>query len=275
MISYSLAAATTIGLAPQRTTNQDAYGCLAGRLDTPGGPRNWAAICVADGMGGMEAGEVASEVAVKATLSEAAATFAMASEYSPEEHARAVRSWPEVANDHVRAALQARDASGGCTLVCACLIDRQLAISHVGDCRCYRLRGNDALQLTKDHSLAMDLALQGEIPLDRVRRHPGRNQLTRSLGDGPAPRIDTLETVTQKAAMELEPGDIILLCSDGLWEPVLEQEMLNIVRYHEGDLDAAANTLVSLSLHSGAPDNATVVLLQVNEGRLRVVSLHR
>jgi protein phosphatase len=119
----------------------------------------------------------------------------------------------------------------------------------------------------------MALALQGEISMDEVRHHPDRSKVTRSLGDRqPLPDyfVDTLEQTVGgesvlRQTMELQAGDVLLLCSDGLWEPVLEEEMLNAVRHHAPDLNAAADTLLKIALQRGAPDNATVVLLRVDE----------
>jgi protein phosphatase len=172
------------------------------------------------------------------------------------------------ANDDVCAAMEARRVRGGCTMVIAFLINKRLAIAHVGDCRLYLIRGDDVKQLTQDHSLAVALAVQGQITMDQVRDHPDRNMVTRSLGDRhPLPDyfIDTLEQTQGKTTMELAVGDVLLFCSDGLWEPVFENEMLDEVRSHSPDLHAAANAMVSIALERGAPDNSTVLLVRIDE----------
>ena len=139
--------------------------------------------CVADGMGGMEAGEAASEAVVQSVEAKAQAAFSARSLLSPEAHASAVKKWAHEANDGVISALEKRKAKGGSTMVCACLVGNRLAISHVGDCRLYLIRAGEARLLTRDHSLAMALAMQGEIQLDEVRKHPERSRVTRSLGE--------------------------------------------------------------------------------------------
>jgi protein phosphatase len=269
-VSYSITSATTIGLEPTRTTNQDASAYLTGALHAEAGALPWAMLCVADGMGGMAAGEIASEAAVRAVQAEAAAAFAAGRALPSEEQVRIVQQWVHAANERVCAAMDDRQARGGRTLVCACLIGTRLTLAHVGDCRLYRLRGGEAALLTRDHSLVMARVLQGELPLEEVRRHPDRNQVARSLGDRqslPEYYVDTLETTTGSPTMELQPGDVLLLCSDGLWEPVLEEEMLHAVHGPEGgptpDLRAAADAMIALALQRGAPDNATIVLLRV------------
>jgi protein phosphatase len=266
--SYSVVGKTTIGLEPTRTTNQDAYTFLVGAVESDEGPRPWAMVCVSDGMGGMAAGEVASDVAVKSVIADAAGFLGTAVSVSTVEQVRKVREWVHTANGKVCAALDRRGARGGCTLVCASLVNRRMAIGHVGDCRLYLLRDGEVTPLTRDHSVVMAMVLQGEIRLDEIRRHPDRSKVTRSLGDrDPLPDyiVDSLEPVTGSAVLELRHGDVLLLCSDGLWEPVLEAEMREAVTRHAPDLHAASTALLRLALERGGPDNATVVLLRVEE----------
>ncbi|CAD5990445.1 Putative protein phosphatase 2C-type [Planktothrix tepida] len=267
-VSYSLATTTSIGLEPSRTTNQDTYGYLSGQLVSEIEDQAWAIITIADGMGGMAAGEVASAVAVKAVLAEAATTFASARQMTADEQTEQVKQWVSTANQRVCAAMEKHQARGGCTLLCACLVNRCLTIAHVGDCRLYLLRQNEVRLLTRDHSLAQAQVLQNQIQMEEVRRHPDRNQLTRSLGDRqPLPDyyIDTLEQTTDQTVMELRSGDVLLLCSDGLWEPVLEADMLQAVCNLTPDLKSTANELLKIALQRGAPDNATVILLRLDE----------
>jgi protein phosphatase len=265
-VRYSLAAATDIGLEPERTTNQDAYVYLTGQLESEEGAQSWAALAVCDGMGGMEAGEVASAAAVKALAAQAAA-LATRRGLAGGEQVELVKGWMQAANEAACAALDRRDAQGGATLVGAAVLGRRLAIAHVGDCRLYRLRGETIEPLTRDHSLVMALALQGEIAMDAIRHHPDRSTVTRSLGDRhplPDHQIDTLEPATGNPVLELEPGDLLLFCSDGLWEPVVEAEMIAAIGAHGPDLVAAAEALVDLALQRGGPDNVTVLLFRVD-----------
>jgi protein phosphatase len=114
----------------------------------------------------------------------------------------------------------------------------------------------------------MARVLQGELKLEEVRNHPDRSMINRSLGERhPLPDyyIDTLETATSQPVMDLQVGDVLLLCSDGLWEPVLEAEMFQVVQDYASNLQAMANALLKIALQRGAPDNATVVLLRLDE----------
>lgn len=269
VVTYKVTGATTIGLEPSRTTNQDAYGYLEIKTRSEGSTVRYLVACVADGMGGMEAGEIASEIAVKTVLSEAACSLSVNASLSSDEQVRMVKEWVHKANEKVCAAMEQRRAKGGTTLLCCLLVGERMSIAHVGDCRLYLVRKGSATLLTRDHSLAMALALQeGKVDPDALRHHPDRSRLTRSLGDrSPLPHyfVDSLEVTTGKPVMELQEGDILLLCSDGLWEPVSESEMVSILEEHQSDLPAAAQSLLQLAVKRGAPDNATVLLVRIDK----------
>jgi serine/threonine protein phosphatase PrpC len=263
-VRYALGAATSIGLEPSRTTNQDAFTYCIGTLVCEEETESLLMACVADGMGGMEAGEAASGAAVRSVQAKAQAAFATGLLRSPETQVNEVKKWAHEANEGVLSALEKRKAKGGSTMVCACLVGNRLAVSHVGDCRIYLIRAGEAQLLTRDHSLAMALAMQGEIQLDDVRKHPERSRVTRSLGERrPMPdySVDTLEQATGKPTMELEPGDKLLLCSDGVWEPLSDDELVSYITCHKCDLNAAADAIVQATLAQGGGDNATVVLV--------------
>jgi len=265
-VRYGLGAATSIGLEPSRTTNQDAFTYCTGTLACEEETENWLMACVADGMGGMEAGDAASGAVVRSFEAKAQAGFSARLLHSPEAHVSEVKKWVHEANDRVLSALEKRRAKGGSTVVCACLVGNRLAISHVGDCRLYLIRAGEHRLLTRDHSLAMALAMQGEIQLDEVRKHSERSRVTRSLGERrPMPDylVDTLEQVTGKPTMELEAGDTLLLCSDGVWEPLSDEELVSYVTSYKSDLNAAAEAIVKATLARGGGDNATAVLVRL------------
>ena len=265
-VRYALGAATSIGLEPSRTTNQDAFTYCLGSSVCEEETQSWLMACVADGMGGMEAGEAASGAVVRSIEAQAQAAFSARSLSSQEAHVSEVKKWVHEANERVISALERRKAKGGSTVVCVCLVGSRLAIAHVGDCRLYLIRSGEARVLTRDHSLAMALVMQGEMELADLRKHPERSQVTRSLGDRrPMPEylVDTLEQVTGKPTMELEVGDTLLLCSDGVWEPLTEEELVSYVPGHEADLNAAAEAIVKATLARGGGDNATAILVRL------------
>jgi len=265
-VRYAVGAATSIGLEPTRITNQDAFTYCLGSSVCEEESQSWLMACVADGMGGMEAGEVASRTVVTSLEAQAQASFSARSLSSPEAQVGEVKKWVHGANEQVVAALESRRAKGGSTVVCACLVDNRLTIAHVGDCRIYFVRDGEARLLTRDHSLAMALVMQGEIGIDEVRRHRERSAVTRSLGDRrsmPEYTVDGLEQVTGTPTMELEAGDTLLLCSDGVWEPLGEEELIAPLASHGSDLNAAAGAILAATLTRGGGDNATAVLVRL------------
>jgi len=267
-IRYECVSATTIGLEPTRKVNQDAYGFSCMQLETEDGPRAWAVATVADGMGGMAAGELASAVAVNAILKEGMAALAASPRLSTEEQAQMTADWVRKANEKVCDAMEAKQARGGCTLVCALLIDTRLTIAYVGDSRIYLIRGDTTQMLSRDHSVAMSLVLQGQLDIKELRTYPDRSTVTRSLGERlalPGHYVDTLAQTTGKESMEIQAGDTLVLCSDGLWEPIIEQTLVDVLAQTAPDLRAAADNLIALVLQKGASDNATVLLLRIDE----------
>ncbi|RYG75204.1 hypothetical protein EON80_01430, partial [bacterium] len=270
-VSHVTHGVSTIGLESSRATNQDAFGFQSGAWESDQGPVAWTAFCVADGMGGMAAGEVASEVAVR-TFLEAASTWSAQPDnlnttpVTAATQEQLVKDWAALANEAVVNAMEARHVRGGCTIDAGLVIDRRLCVAHVGDARLYLLRKDEFKVLTRDHSFVMTLLLQGQITFDDIRTHNERNKITRSLGERhPQPDyfIDGLQVQTGQPSLELQPGDILMACSDGLWEPVLESEMLTAI--NAGDLPQAGRDMLRLALQRGAPDNATLVLFRLDE----------
>ena len=277
---YVIATASTIGLSPIRTANEDAVLQLAGGWHGEDGQARWALLAVADGMGGMDAGEDAAQAAVR-SLAQSALPLATLDRI-PEEEVQAQwnKQWANQAAAAVTAAMEARHARGGCTLVAALVIGNRLTLAHAGDCRAYifsTLTGQWKV-LTRDHSYVATLWQAGEIGWEELRTHPNRNQITRALGDKvqvPDWLFDTLEIETGKLSHTLAPGEVLLLCSDGAWEPVLEEEMAQIISTHAPNLGAAAQALLELTLERGAPDNATVALLATTDNALTPQAIER
>ena len=267
-VRYECVSATTIGLEPTRTVNQDAYGFSCVQSEAEDGSRAWTVATVADGMGGMAAGEVASAAAVNTVLTEATAALAASPNLSAEEQAQMTADWVRKANDKVCDAMEAKQARGGCTLVCAFVLDKRLTIAHVGDSRIYLIRDGSIQTLTRDHSVVMGLVMQGQLDISQLRTYPDRSNVTRSLGERknlPGHYVDTLVQTTENESMELRAGDTLLLCSDGLWEPIVEQIVVDVLAETAPNMGAAADKLIALVLQNGAPDNATVSLLRIDE----------
>ena len=266
---------TTIGLEWGRTTNQDAWGELRGQKQGEDGAVEWTAWVVSDGMGGMASGEVASQAAVGAVLHEAA-NWGMNFKGAPvpeAEHATLVKSWAREANRQAVEEMNRIGARGGCTLVCGLVVGKRLTLAHVGDCRVYLWRDFLLSQLTRDHSYVMSLVMQGEITRDQMRDHPDRSKITRSLGDRhPMPDyfVDGLEVETKSPTLELQNGDILLAFSDGVWEPLVEAQMSEILS-RAASIEETAHELVDAAMREGGPDNATVYIFKMGESAPVVV----
>ena len=199
---------------------------------------------VADGMGGHAAGEVASEIAVN-TISECAPEHADA-----EELGKAV----EQANrDIINAALAGEGREGmGTTCTAAMLEHNRLVIAQVGDSRAYLLHGGKLTQLTRDHSLMANMIEAGQITPEEARVHPNRSVITRALGNDP-------DTIPDLYEINVEEGDRLLLCSDGL-SSMIEDSEIETIMNRQADPQRCASALVNEAIAAGGLDNVTVVI---------------
>jgi protein phosphatase len=146
----------------------------------------------------------------------------------------------------------------GTTVTAAKVTGDEVSLGHVGDSRAYRLRDGELEQLTRDHSLVAELERSGQITPEAAEHHPQRSIITRALGPEPDVQVDTY-TVPGR------PGDVYLICSDGLTSMISDDELAAIMR-SAGSLDEAADSLVRAANQSGGKDNITVVLFRLAEG---------
>ncbi|MGH2960602.1 MAG: Stp1/IreP family PP2C-type Ser/Thr phosphatase, partial [Solirubrobacterales bacterium] len=207
-------------------------------------------FAVADGMGGAQAGEVASQIAAEA--------FDSADEGgdAPERFLERVVG---EANTRIHE-LAARDASRsgmGTTLTAALIRDGEVSFAHVGDSRAYVYRDGELRRLTSDHSLVEELRRQGRLTDAQAEEHPQRSIITRALGPEPEVEVDTL-------TVQARPGDVFVLCSDGLTTMVPE-ERIGAVLGRSSGLDSAVARLVKEANEGGGRDNITVVAFSVDD----------
>jgi protein phosphatase len=205
---------------------------------------------VADGMGGAQAGEVASSIAIEAFERE------LPDSGTPEERlAERVREANQQIYDHSRAE-HGREGMGT-TLTAAYLDDAHLAIAHVGDSRAYLFRDGELTRLTQDHSLVDELVRQGKLTEEQAAEHPQRSIITRALGPEPNVEVDTW-------TYPVRAGDVLLLCSDGLTSMVPEERIAEILGSAE-TLEQAGSRLIEGANEAGGRDNITVVLFRLEE----------
>jgi protein phosphatase len=205
---------------------------------------------VADGMGGAQAGEVASRIAVEA--------FEPGVGQSREpESALAALAQSANARIHELSHSHAEQAGMGTTLTAVYVGEHDISIAHVGDSRAYRLRDGTLQRLTEDHSLVDELMRQGRLTPEEAVEHPQRSVITRALGPEGAVEVDT-------SSYAAHDGDVYLLCSDGLTTMLDEARVAELLSEH-ATLREAGEALIAAANEAGGRDNITVVLLRVEE----------
>jgi protein phosphatase len=208
---------------------------------------------VADGMGGAQAGEVASGIAVKVF------SHGLPDSGDSVEARLAARVREANTEIHELSRRDAERAGMGTTLTAAYVGEDDVTIAHVGDSRAYRWRDGTLERLTDDHSLVEELMRQGRLTAQEAGEHPQRSIITRALGPEPAVEVDT-RTVPSR------PGDVFLLCSDGLTSMISEETVAAVLR-DARSLDQAGRALVDAANDAGGRDNITVLLFRVDDIR--------
>ena len=210
-------------------------------------------FAVADGMGGAQAGEIASRLA--------AAALRQPGDGAASEGLERVIDLVQEANRRIyERASEDEAVSGMGTTVTVALVDEgAVRIGHVGDSRAYLVRDGALEQLTEDHSLVAELVRSGKLSPEEAEVHPQRSVITRALGTEPDVDVDAFSVHTR-------PGDLFMVCSDGLTSMVPDGSILEIVERTRSDLDRTARTLVDEANRGGGEDNITVVLFEIVDG---------
>jgi len=247
-----LASLSDIGC--QRENNEDNYAYWEAASDEEFKRKGRLAV-VADGMGGYEGGQEASRLAVEAV---------------EEVYANAVEGDPQVwllagfqsAHQRIQAEASLRPmlAGMGTTCTAVALLNHLLYFAHLGDSRLYLVRGDSITRLTRDHSYVSRLVENGLIRADEAESHPQRHILTAALGAGM-----TITPDQPEHPIELQDGDVLVLCTDGFWGLLKEAEVLQAVA--EREADDACKYLVETAKQRGGPDNITVQLLRIEPNR--------
>jgi protein phosphatase len=228
-----------------RSRNEDSYVVL----------RDQKLVVVADGMGGHGNGDVASQIAVEAVQEKYLGPDGeLEGELAIAE--RLQRAFDH-AHDRIRAAGDEDNSlrGMGTTLVAAVIEDKSAVIGHVGDSRAYALRGKTLTQLTEDHSWVHEQVAAGHLSADQARNHPFKSVVTRALG-GELPVDVDLRRV------RLQPGDLLILCSDGLTTMLTDDEIADVLT-EGGSIDEMSQRLIDAANDRGGADNITVVLLTI------------
>ncbi|WP_037375213.1 PP2C family protein-serine/threonine phosphatase [Sedimenticola selenatireducens] len=212
-------------------------------------------VILADGMGGYNAGEVASQLAVEAITAD---LLPLCTNDETTLSSQTIRSAVEVANESILSTMLAEPAYEGMatTVVVALFCDNRVHYGHVGDSRLYRLRDGKLEQLTRDHSMIQALVDEGMFGTVQEALDAGvkGNVLIRGLGIHETVEVDV-------GVSDVAPGDLYLFCSDGLSNMIPHQDMLNIVMEADGDINDAAERLLETALNNGGLDNVSLALV--------------
>jgi protein phosphatase len=237
--SWRLVGAVHTDRGPVRRENQDAFRLI--RLEGPA-----LGLIVADGMGGQNGGREAAEAAV------AAATVRLA---LPGHGDGLLRAAIDLANEAVAGVRRSLGGNPGTTMVAAVMSGGDLTVANTGDSRAYLVRAGGALQLTADHSMVAEEVRAGRLDAKAARSDPRRNYITRALlGDPVEP--DLTHT-------SLEPGDVVLLCTDGLWGSLEDAEIGRLLSAGVAPAEAVRR-IVAAALAAGSTDNVTALVARVD-----------
>lgn len=234
-----------------RAENQDTW--RAGRRADGTG---WALVC--DGMGGARAGGLASRTA-------AGSMEQQLWEAAPREAENGGAVLAEAVSQANLAVYQRAQEGGsstygmGTTIAAVLVRGRDVFYAHVGDSRIYLCRGGILVQLTRDHSRVQEMVEAGVITQQQAKVHPKRNQITRALGVGPQVQVDV-------GSIPVQPGDCLLLCSDGLSNQLTEQQLTGVLS--DTEVHHRPAQLIQLANQAGGPDNITAVVVQITEEEL-------
>jgi protein phosphatase len=208
-------------------------------------------FAVADGMGGAQAGEVASKLAASA----------LEDDEGPLHGVERVAALIREANRRVyeRATSDPAASGMGTTMTVAVVEDGVVVIGHVGDSRAYLVRDGRMEQLTDDHSLVNELLKSGKLSPEEAEGHPQRSVITRAVGTDPDVDVDAF-------SIDAQEGDVFLLCSDGLTDMVEDVDILDLIERYRDDLDRAVRSLIAAANRGGGEDNITAVAFRIAAG---------
>lgn len=233
----------------KREQNEDQLGVFYNTADQ-------VLLLLCDGMGGQNAGDVASQMA----LTEVGERWRSTEEMASEEATTWLTQTLELTNQRIlEKSNQFDDLLGmGTTIVALADFGAEVVVAHVGDSRAYHLRQGSLAQVTKDHSYVQELVDQEIISPEEAKHHPQKNIITQSMGINPSINVDLIQ-------ISVEVGDIFLLCSDGLTDMIEDQDILAVL-LAKPNIEEAVKQLIWEANNAGGRDNISIILAQVQEG---------
>jgi serine/threonine protein phosphatase PrpC len=247
------------GITRRHQPNEDSLFAVQGMRAHHSQLQPFGLFIVADGMGGLAHGQEASRLSIQTMVERVVPKVCGYSELNEADCRQLLIAGVEAANwvIHQRNTEQRTDM--GTTITAALVVGLTAVVVNVGDSRTYLYRASEGLRkVTQDHSVVAYLVETGIIQPDDIYTHPQRNRIYRSLGSKPVIQVDSFRE-------QLQPGDILLLCSDGLWEMVLDPGILQILQ-HGADPSQMGRALIEAALEGDGTDNISVIVVQVTEG---------
>lgn len=245
------------GIKRRQEPNEDTLSVSRGVIPAISS-KPFVLLVVADGMGGQADGQEASRLAVQ-SLSTYVSDLLRSQQATSETFLPLLKAGVQYANRVLHQRNQEQSTDMGTTITATLVVDATAYVAHVGDSRCYLYREPEGLsQITQDHSLVAALAAVGVIRPEDIYTHPRRNLIYRCLGEKSTVEVDTY-------AVPLTAGDILLLCSDGLWEMVRDPQIAAILTLPMPDPSQTAHALTQAALAGGGEDNISAIVVKVSK----------
>jgi serine/threonine protein phosphatase PrpC len=244
-----------------RDNNQDAYSTFASSISSAEEKPDFGLFVVADGMGGHEDGEKASGLAARIVMRHILKEMylpLLTDNFSNDASQTPVTEILKQSIQKANESISVQVPDGGTTVTAVAVMGNLAYVAHVGDSRAYLINQDGIEQLTRDHSLVQRLIELGQLTPEEALEHPQRNVLYRAIGQGDVLEVDAI-------TRHIMPGSYLMVCSDGLWNFVSNDELLSITLNHGSNTQLACQTLVDLANERGGTDNISVILVRVPE----------
>jgi serine/threonine protein phosphatase PrpC len=246
------------GLKRKYKPNEDSLFAMQGARTHNSEPQQFGLFVVADGMGGHAKGQDASRQAIQTIIDFMLPKVSSSEPMEDEAFLHLLGEGVQQANQAVHQRNVESHADMGTTMTASLVVGTTAYVANVGDSRTYLYRQGTLSKVTNDHSVVASLVEAGIIQPDDIYTHPKRNQIYRSLGEKPVVEVDTFK-------VDLQPGDVLLLCSDGLWDMVRDPRIQQVLNQQTGDPNRTTQDLIKAALDGGGEDNVSVIVVQVTD----------
>jgi len=259
-VSLAVGSVTNVGLKRQHKPNEDSFFAFQAAKSHNAQPMQFGLFIIADGMGGHANGQDASRTAIQTMIDFMLPKISVTDGgMDDQSYLKLLEEGVQQANYAVHQRNIQDRADMGTTMTTALIIGSMAYVANVGDSRTYLYRQSTGLtKVTRDHSVVASLVDAGIIQPDDIYTHPKRNQIYRSLGEKPVVEVDSF-------SVELQPGDKLLLCTDGLWDMVRDPEIQRIIAAPEPDPTRTGEELIQAALKGGGDDNVSVIVVSISE----------